>query len=160
MDDVVTIMARVGIVGVGLTGGSLFAFSTFIMAALKQLPDAEGIRAMQQINTTVFTPWFMVPFFGTAALGLGAVVLGLIHMEQPWSIGLAAAGLSYVLGVFVVTAAGNVPLNARLDRMSSDDPEAAAFWHRYLRIWMRWNHVRAATSVLSMLLFGSVLAAM
>lgn len=77
MDDLVTILIRLAIVGTMVIGGSLFAFSTFIMAALKRLSDAEGIRAMQQINKTVFTPWFMVPFFGTALLSLCAVAFAL-----------------------------------------------------------------------------------
>lgn len=35
MDDLATILMRFAIVGVMVVGGSLFAFSTFIMAALK-----------------------------------------------------------------------------------------------------------------------------
>lgn len=153
MDDLVTIAARVGVVGVGLVGGALFAFSVFIMAALRQLPDGEGMRAMQSINRTVYTPWFMGPFFGTALLSIGAVVIGGINAGAPWGLALAAAGVLYVAGVFVVTATGNVPMNKRLDKLDPDDPDAAAYWTRYLVVWTRWNHVRVLASIGSALLF-------
>ena len=82
MDELITILARVGIVGAGLIGGAFFAFSTFIMAALKQLPDAEGIKTMQQINRTVYTPWFMIPFLGTTLPSVSAIVLGALNNDQ------------------------------------------------------------------------------
>lgn len=158
MDELVTIATRVGIVGVALIGVALFAFSAFIKAALKRLPDAEGIRAMRAINRTVHTPWFMGPFFGTALLSLGAIVLGGMNADEPWGPALAAAGFLhvagvFVAGVFVVTAAGNVPMNKRLDALDPDDPDAAAYWNRYLVVWTRWNHLRTLASVGSALLF-------
>jgi len=138
----------------------LFAFSAFVMAALAQMPVAQGIRAMQHINTTVFTPWFMGPFFGTALLGVGAVVLGLLNTEQGWWFPMASAGLLYVLGVFVVTAAGNVPLNTRLAAVDADDPRSAELWRTYVVVWTRWNHVRVIASVLALIQFGGALRAL
>lgn len=154
MDDPVTIAARLGVVGVALIGGALFAYSAFIMAALKRLPDAEGIRAMQAINRTVYTPWFMGPFFGTALLSIGSVVMGGVNAGEPWGPPLAVAGASYVAGVFVVTAAGNVPMNKRLDALDAEDPEAGAYWNRYVVVWTRWNHVRVISSIAGLLAFA------
>src|ERR687895_14764 len=45
--------------GCGLVAGVFFAFSTFVMAALRRLPAAEGITAMQWINILAVTPAFM-----------------------------------------------------------------------------------------------------
>ena len=153
MDDLVTIAARVGVVGIVMVGGALFAFSTFIMAAFKRLPDAEGMRAKQSINRTVYSPWFMGPFFGTALLSLGVVVIGGRTAGKPWRSAFVAAGVLDVAGVFVVTAAGNVPMNKRLDELDPDAPDAAAYWNRYLVVWTRWNHLRVLASVGSALLF-------
>ena len=97
MDELAPVIARVAFVGVMVIGGSIFAFSTFIMASLKQLPDQEGIRAMQQINESVFTPWFMAPFFGTAALSLVAVVIATSNTDQRWWLSLLGAVLSWPL---------------------------------------------------------------
>jgi len=160
MDETISILARVGIVGVALVGGALFGFSAFIMAALARMPDAEGIRAMQNINKTVFTPWFMGPFFGTALLGVATVVLGLLNTDCGWWFQVASAGGLYALGVFVVTAAGNVPLNNRLAVVDADDPESAELWRRYLVVWTRWNHVRVVASVLALVQFGGALRAL
>lgn len=153
MDDLVTVAAYVGVVSVALVGGALFAFSAFIMAALKRLPDADGMRTMQTINKNVYTPWFMGPFFWTALLSIGAIVIGGINAGEPWGPDFAAAGVLYVAGVFVVTAAGNVPMNKRLDALDSDDPDSAAYWNRYIVVWTRWNHLRVLASVGSALLF-------
>lgn len=153
MDELVTILARVGVVGAALTGGTVFAFSTFIMAGLKRLSDAEGIRAMQSINKTVYTPWFMGPFFGTALLSVVSVILGILNTQSTWSIAMIVAGSMFALGAFGVTAVGNVPMNTKLDGMNADDPAAGAYWRRYLMVWTRWNHVRVLVSVGSVLLF-------
>ena len=131
----------------------MFAFSTFIMAGLKRLPDTDGIRAMQSINKTVYTPWFMGPFFGTALLSAVSVVLGILNTQSTWSIAMIVAGLMFALGAFGVTAVGNVPMNTKLHGMNADDPAAAAYWQRYLVVWTRWNHVRVLASVGSVLLF-------
>jgi uncharacterized membrane protein len=80
-------------------------------------------------------------------------VIGGINAGEPWGPALAAAGVLYVAGVFVVTAAGNVPMNKRLDKLAPDDPDAVAYWNRYLVAWTRWNHVRVLASIGSALLF-------
>ena len=122
MDNVIYIAAVAGLVGLFIIGGSLFAFSSFIMAALKRVPAAEGARAMQQINKTVFTPWFMGPFFAMALLAPAGLVLAILHTEQPWALQLGAASAVYGVGVFLVTAFGNVPLNNKLTGMDAADP--------------------------------------
>ena len=159
MDHLVYIVAVAGMVGSGLIAGAFLAFSSFIMSALARMPDAQGARAMQHINVTVFTPWFMGPFMGTAALSVGVVVLALLNTDEAWWLPLALAGALYAAGVFVLTAAGNVPLNNRLAAMDASEPEAAAFWREtYLVVWTRWNHVRTAASTLAMIQFGVVLS--
>lgn len=110
---------------------------------------------MQSINRTVCTPWFMGPFFGTALLSLGAVVIGVANAGEPWGPTLAAAGILYVAGVVAVTAAGNVPMNKRLDELDPDDPDAAAYWNRYLVVWTRWNHIRVLSSIAAFLAFAA-----
>ncbi len=59
--------------GCGLVAGVFFAFSTFVMAALRRLKPEEGIAAMQSINIRVVTPFFMTALFGTAAACLGLI---------------------------------------------------------------------------------------
>ena len=157
MDDVLSVFVKIFLVGVALTGGSLYAFSTFIMSALKRLPDPEGIRAMQQINITVFSPFFMVPFFASALFSIGALVVALSHTEDSWWLPLLCAGTCYGLGLFLVTAIGNVPLNNRLAQVDADEAASADFWREYQRRWCNLNHVRSASAVAAVILLAQTL---
>ena len=66
-------------------------------------------------------------------------------------------GLIYVLGMFVCTAACNVPLNNALDAVDPETAEAAEVWQMYLQRWTRWNHLRTVCSALSCGLFFAAL---
>ena len=68
--------------GCGLIAGVFFAFSTFVMPALKRLKPEEGIAAMQSINILAVTPVFMAVLFGTAAACLGLVVWAVISWSE------------------------------------------------------------------------------
>lgn len=62
---------------------------------------------------------------------------------------LLIAALLYLLGSFAVTMRGNVPRNERLARLEAASAEAAEYWPVYEREWTRWNHVRTAASLAS-----------
>jgi len=61
-------------IGYGTMGGVFFAFSAFVMKALRRLPTATGVAAMQSINVVALTPLFMSSLFGTAAICLTVAV--------------------------------------------------------------------------------------
>jgi uncharacterized membrane protein len=130
-------------VGAGLVAGVFFAFSTFVMKALAQLPNEQGIAAMQRINVVVMNPMFLSLFVGTALIagicGVGAVVSWGSHRSYL----LLAAAFLYVAGCFGVTVVFNVPRNERLARLQPESDEASAYWQVYLQEWTFWNHVRA-----------------
>jgi len=154
VDNAAAMLCVVGLVGVGITGGTVFVFSNFMMRVLGEMPEPEGMRVMQSINRAVYNGAFMGGFGASVLVGGGSVAIGLIRSGEPWSVPVAIAGALYLFGVFLVTAAGNVPLNNALDRASHTDPEGIAFWRRYLVVWTRWNHLRAASSILSVVCFG------
>jgi uncharacterized membrane protein len=133
----------------GTVGGVFFAFSTFVMKALAQLPAAQGVAAMQRINGVVLNPFFLGAFMGTAVLGAGCAVAAFFPWSAPRSPWLLCAGLLYLAGSFLVTVAFNVPRNERLARLGAESPEGAAYWGVYVREWSRWNHVRTAASLAS-----------
>lgn len=134
-------------IGAGLVGGVFFAFSAFVMKALAQLPEAQGIAAMQRINAVVLNPSFLGVFVGTAVLAAICVLAGFFPWGATRSNWLLGAGLSYLVGSFGVTAAFNVPRNERLARLEAESAEAAAYWPVYVREWLLWNHVRTAASL-------------
>jgi uncharacterized membrane protein len=136
-------------IGAATVGGVFFAFSTFVMKALAQLPASQGTAAMQRINVVVLNPLFLGVFAGTALLAAGCVVAAFVPWGGPQSLLLLAAGVSYAAGSFGVTAVFNVPRNERLARMESTSAEAAAYWPVYVREWLLWNHVRTVASLVA-----------
>jgi uncharacterized membrane protein len=139
--------------GCGLVAGVFFAFSSFVMKALSQVPSQVGIRVMQTINVTVLTPWFMGVFFGTGIVCAGMLVDSLADWEQAGSALRLAGSALYLVGSIGVTIVFNVPRNKRLAVMSFEDPKSVAGWVSYLSCWTAWNHVRTAASFVAAGLF-------
>ena len=111
--------------GCGLIAGAFFAFSSFVMPALKRLPTEGGIAAMQSINVLAVTPVFMTALFGTAAACLGLIAWAAFSWgKQPTALVLSGAAL-YIVGTIGVTIAFNVPLNDRLATLHPQSADAA-----------------------------------
>ena len=135
--------------GCGLVGGVFFAFSTFVMGALRRLQPqpAQGIAAMQSINVTVITPAFMFALFGTAIACVGLIVWAVVSPGE-WPAAEVVVGAAlYLLGTIGTTMAGNVPMNDRLADLKPGDDAAAAYWDEYVTRWTAWNHVRTAAAL-------------
>lgn len=132
-----------------LVAGVFQSFSDFIMRSLSAARTVSGIDAMQMINRKVYRSVFVVLLLSLApALPLLTWVISdtLSPVALTWTI---AGSAIYGIFVFLVTLAGNVPMNKRLDRMPTDSAEAAAYWTVYRRIWTRWNHLRTAGSAIT-----------
>ncbi len=74
-------------------------------------------------------------------------------MSHPSAIFFLGGAILYFVGTFLVTVAGNVPLNDQLAAVSATDSAAATLWVHYLDRWTMWNHVRTAAALLAALLF-------
>jgi uncharacterized membrane protein len=146
--EVLTVAAALGS---AVMGGTFFAFSVFVMAALDRLPPGQAVVAMRAINVTVITPLFMLVFFGTALLSVGVLLVAAAGaLNGP--AGLAVAGaLSYLVGTFGLTAAYNVPRNNRLERHGGS-AAGVQYWPVYRREWTRANHVRTFAGIMAALL--------
>ena len=134
--------------GCALLGGLYFAFSTFIMRALGRIGTVSGVAAMNSINAVILRSLFMPFFFGTT---LGSLVLAIAGIIERAPL-LIAGGTLYVVGMFVVTMFGNVPLNNLLTVAPNEDN-----WRRYLVVWTRWNHVRTISCLVAAGLFIAAL---
>jgi uncharacterized membrane protein len=155
----IDILTFVTVLGCALAAGVFFAFSTFVMAGLRRMPAPQGIAAMQSINVTAVTPAFMIQLFGTALLCAVLVVIGFIELAEPHGPYLISGGLVYLVGTILLTGVYNVPRNNALDRLDPSTPDSADYWARYLREWVRANHVRTLSSLAATgLLVGALLA--
>lgn len=133
--------------GCALIGGVFFAFSSFVMKALRRLPPAQGIAAMQAINFAVLNPSFFTASFGTAALCVPLAASSPWRWSEPGTILRLLGSAAYLAGTILVTMACNVPRNNALARVDPTSAEGARLWAEYLRGWTAWNHVRTAAGV-------------
>ncbi len=157
MNEFMDILTLVAVLGCGLVAGIFFAFSSFVMRALGQLPENQGIAAMQAINVTVLNPWFFLAFFGTGAVCLAVAFLAFGSAAGTYQAYLLAGCALYLFGCLLVTMAFNVPLNNRLAAADPESPGAEALWADYLTRWTLWNHVRTAASLAAAGLFAMAL---
>lgn len=137
-----------------LIGGVFKAFSEFVMASLIRAEPAGGIEAMQQINRSVLRSEFVFALVTMGIVAPLAAVYGAILLDglAKWSLLLAA--LTYVPTVFLVTVAGNVPMNNRLERLDPRSDEAARYWAVYAGDWTRLNHFRTLGCILTAALYA------
>lgn len=157
ISDWIHIFGIASLLGSALVGGIFFAFSSFIMKALKRIPSVEGIRAMQSINLTVINPTFLGLYMGTTLLSLtlmAAVVLGYtaesFEALPHWFL---IGAIHYFVGTFLVTLAGNVPLNNRLAKANAANADSLRQWKTYLQRWTLYNHIRASAATIAAFCF-------
>jgi uncharacterized membrane protein len=144
----------VAAVAAAVVGGALFAFSTFVMPALRRMPGTGGMPAMQSINKMApASPGFMLALMGTAALCVGlAGWFAFTRWGEPGT-GWVLAGCALYLLVIVITGVYHIPRN---DRLGLLDPAAAGMdgtWRHYISGWQAWNHARTAAAVASSVAF-------
>jgi uncharacterized membrane protein len=151
MNDWLHILIITALLGSALVSGIFFAFSTFVMKALARIPAKEGIRAMQSINVVVINPAVMGVFIGTAVLSAVIAVFSLGGWSGSLSHWFFVGALHYVIGTFIVTAFGNVPLNNQLESVSPEEGET--LWSDYLSKWTFWNHVRTTAAMIAAFCF-------
>lgn len=156
MKELFPLIVVMAIAGSGIVTGILFAFSNFVMRALKDLPTEQGMFAMQRINETIINPVFLLFFMGTPLLCLLIVVVSAFELSSPGYMWLCVGALTYLFGPFGVTLICNVPLNNILAETALT--ESASAWPQYRNTWQRWNHLRTYMGVLSIFLLAMGLA--
>ncbi|WP_421875669.1 DUF1772 domain-containing protein [Pacificispira sp.] len=143
--------------GSGLVAGIFFAFSSFVMPALGQVAANRGIDVMNALNRTVYTPSFMVAFWGTTVMCLASVVVALTRRQGPIGMAQFCAGGVFLIGCVGITAAFNVPMNEALAGAAPGTQHELQIWTQVLEDWTFWNHVRTGAALLSACLFTLVL---
>ena len=158
MSFVTTASVVVALLGSAMIAGVFFAFSSFVMKALTRMPSHEGIAAMHSINVVVLNRSFLGVFMGTTLLSVLVAVLAVMGWGEASAPYFLAGSLLYVIGTFLVTGLGNVPLNNKLAAVSAVEPDAIAVWEHYLDRWTTLNTIRtvAATAAAMMFTIGLI----
>ncbi len=141
-----------------LAAGLFYAYAVSVNPGLGRLPDAMYLSAMQSINRAILNPLFFASFLGAALLLPAAAWLS-YSRDQVRFWWLLAVAVIYIVGVFGVTIAGNVPLNNTLDTLKIDGatPEQLSSWRAaFEKPWNALHTVRTIASVAA----AAVLAAM
>jgi uncharacterized membrane protein len=129
----------------GLLAGVFFGFSVAVNGGLHRLKAGEYVRAMQSINKVIINPLFMLSFMGPALL---LPLAAFLYRDGDAFWLLTAASTLYVIGVFGVTAGGNVPLNDKLATVTSTDPAALdAARLAFEKPWNRLHTIRTLCAV-------------
>ena len=128
-----------------MVSGLLFCFAHLIMPGLATLDDRAYLTAFQRIDAAIPNPWMMLTFLGSPVLTLAALVTQLTAGSPavPW----LALALVLVAATVTITAAVHLPLNGAVQSAAPQFPDAAGLRSRFESRWVRWNFVRAATSV-------------
>jgi uncharacterized membrane protein len=145
--SLIAVLALIAALGTGLVAGTFFAFSNFVMGALRRLPAQQGIAAMQSINIVVINPVFLGTMMGTGLICIVLLIISVMNGNGAGTVCLWAGSLLYLLGTILVTMVFNVPRNNALATLDPGQAEAGARWGRYMSEWTMWNHVRAAASL-------------
>lgn len=148
-------------IAMGLLAGLFYGFAVAVMPGLGRAEGRTLVDTMQQINVAILNPWFFLSFLGAPVL---TAVAAALHLRAdgravlPWV--LAALAL-YGVG-FVITVAGNIPLNDALDAAGPPAriADLAQVREHFELTWVRWNIARtvASTGAFGCLVWALVLS--
>jgi uncharacterized membrane protein len=138
-----------------LIAGLFYAYSCSVNLGLGKLSDIEYVKAMQSINREIQNPVFFSCFFGTLILIPLSAFLQYNQGGTFKACLLLAATLTYAIGVFGVTAIGNVPLNNGLENFNVINAANEAIKHQreiFETKWNTLNTIRTLFSIITILL--------
>ncbi len=157
MTSIENLLVIAALLGAAIIGGGLFVFSSFIMKSLSRLPAAEGIAAMQSINVVVMNVSFIGTFMGTAALSVAILFISFGEAGSMAGTLVNAGAVLYLVGTFLVTARGNVPLNHKLAAVDANEASSVQVWEDYVVRWTRLNTLRTGAALAAVLSFAAAL---
>jgi len=138
-----------------LSAGLFYAWSCSVIPGLKKLPYNSYIEAMQSFNRAILNPAFFLSFIGTLLLLPLCVYLNYDqHLSARFYL-LLVALILYVVGVFGVTAFGNIPLNKQLDNFNlrtATEQSVSLERRNFEKPWIRLHTIRTCAGILVIVL--------
>lgn len=153
MEILINLLLWFSAISVGIMAGVYFTFSAFVMRSLDAIEAPAGMLAMQSINRIIVKSSFLPIFFASTVACAALALLALLDLSASGGMWMLIGSTLYVFGMFVVTVAGNVPLNNKLEATPADGPDGAEMWRQYFAKWTVWNHVRTIACIASMIAF-------
>lgn len=132
----------------GLMSGFFFAYTFSVNLGLAKLNNKEYLTTMQSINKEVLNPIFYISFFGTLfSLVISSIIYFDIHSPKFFLIFFSC--ISYIIGVFGITAIRNVPLNNKIelfDISKASEESVQKMRAIFEKPWLFWNNIRTLAS--------------
>lgn len=138
----------------GLVAGLFFSFQCSIINGLGALGNKEYLLSFQSINRVIQNPVFLLSF-------MGPVIVLPITCYLNYRIGgsdlfpyILSSALIYLIAVFGITIACNVPLNELLDGFniqSASDSQLQDMRLKFEASWNKWHLVRTIASIIAFL---------
>ncbi len=136
-----------------LSTGFFFAWSVSVILGTKKVADVTYLESMQSINREILNPAFFTVFFGSLIALIITAYLQFNNKPVFWLV--LASAIIYLIGVFGVTAFGNVPLNNKLDTLKITKLsvlELKNFRTYYESTWNHYHNIRTISSMVSFIL--------
>lgn len=138
----------------GLIAGLFFAFQCSIINGLGALGNREYLLSFQSINKVILNPAFMISFMGPVIILPITCYINYKTGSSDLFPYLLASTLIYLIAVFGITIACNVPLNDILDGFniqSATDTQLQDMRLKFEANWNKWHLVRTIASIISFL---------
>ena len=145
---IIDILLVIIILQVGLTSGLLFIFAFAVNPGLARLSEEEYFRAMKYINIVILNPIFFLVFMGP--LITMPILTYMSWNDSSMFILIPISTILYLLGVLLITAIKNVPLNNKLEKLNSTEFKGVFIWYR--KPWNFWHNIRTFFSIISFLM--------
>ena len=136
----------------GLMAGLFYSWSISVTPGIGRLGDREFLASFQAMNRAIVNPVFLVCFLGAAVL---LPVCTFMNYGQSGFWYLLGASLFYIVGITVLTFAGNIPLNNALDKFNiagSSAEQMATFRAQFENRWNTLNHIRSIAATIALVL--------
>ncbi|MEE9336853.1 MAG: DUF1772 domain-containing protein [Methylococcaceae bacterium] len=139
----------------GLMAGIFFTWTNAVTPGIGQLSDLGYLRALQSMNRVILNPAFYIVFICPIIMLPLATLLNYNSASSLVFTLLLIASVIYLLGVFIITIRGNIPLNNLLDKSDLEDfsiEDASKLRNEIETKWNNFNLIRTITSSISFIL--------
>ena len=150
-----TLILIVAIISTGLMAGIFFTWTNAVKPGIGTLDDMTYMKAFQAMNRLILNPLFYIVFILpvltisiSTYMSFGSTKLYVFEL-------FLLSTLLYVLGVFLITILGNIPLNELLENTDLEKislTELSDLRGKIENKWNNFNLIRTVSSFISFLL--------
>jgi uncharacterized membrane protein len=148
-----TLTLVVAIVSTGLMAGIFFTWSNAVKPGIGTLDDMTYMKAFQAMNRLILNPLFYLVFIlPVLSIAISTYMSFGSTKEYVFEL-LLTATLIYCLGVFLVTIAGNIPLNELLEHTDLEKISQIELSDLRGKIETKWNSFNLVRTISSFIAF-------